>query len=303
MLITPDTLKALETTLSTEFREGYGMAPFWHDQIGTTVTSTVKTNTYGWMARLPTLRQWIGPRTVENLSAHEYTLTNLSYELTVGVPREDIEDDNLGIYAPMSRDMGEQARRGPDTLMAQAVQAGVTTNSFDGVPFFDNAHPLDPAGTQDNNFTGTALNSANYATVRGDMGAFTGEDGLPLGVVPNLLVVPPQLEEAARTILNADLIVQDPGTANSATRSNVFRGSANLLVVPQLANEPTTWYLLDTSRPIKPFIFQQRKAPEFVPLTQPDNPNVFFNKQFVWGVDSRGAAGYSLWFLASRCIA
>ena len=32
--------------------------------------------------------------------------------------------------------------------------------------------------------------------------AFTGEDGEPLGVMPNLLVVPPQLEREGKEILN-----------------------------------------------------------------------------------------------------
>jgi phage major head subunit gpT-like protein len=85
--------------------------------------------------------------------------------------------------------------------------------------------------------------------------------------------------------------------------SNVWRNSAELLVSPQLANQATTWYLADTSRPIKPLVFQQRKAPEFVSRTDLASDNVFHSKTFEFGVDSRGAAGYSLWFLMARAIA
>jgi phage major head subunit gpT-like protein len=118
--------------------------------------------------------------------------------------------------------------------------------------------------------------------------------------MPNLLVVPPQLEYEARLLLNADLIANAAGTA---AESNVLRGSATPLVVPELANEPTTWYLMDASKPIKPLVWQQRKAPEFTMKTTPDDDSVFFDGTFLLGVEARGVAGYGPWFLAARAIA
>ena len=44
------------------------------------------------------MREWIGDREIQNLSASDYTIKNKDYELTVGVDRNDIEDDTLGIY-------------------------------------------------------------------------------------------------------------------------------------------------------------------------------------------------------------
>ena len=124
-----------------------------------------------------------------------------------------------------------------------------------------------------------------------------GEDGRPLKTMPNMLVVPPQLERAALEIVNADMIPSDAGTAS---QTNVLRGSAEVLVIPEFSNEPTVWYLADASKPIRPMIFQQRKAPTIVSKTTPTDDNVFFDQQLVWGVDARGEAGYSLWFLMLR---
>jgi len=302
MLITPAALRALETTLSLQFQMGYSESAIWHNKVAMTVPSSTKIATYGWMARVAQLRQWIGARVIENLQSHVYTLENQDFELTIGVDRDDWEDENLGIYSALFQEMGRSAAKWPDEIVKTALQAGTSAVTFDGVPFFDTAHPLDPAGVQSNNFTGTALSSATFASVRAAMMSYTGENGIPLGLMPNLLVVPPQLEVTARQILNAEFIV---GTEASATggNTNVFRGAADILVVPEIANEPTTWYLADTSRPVRPLLFQQRKAPEFVAKTQPINDNVFFDREFLWGVDSRGAAGYSLWFLMARAIA
>ncbi len=74
-------------------------------------------------------------------------------------------------------------------------------------------------------------------------------------------------------------------------------------MIPELANQGTTWYLADTSRPIKPLIFQLRKAAQMVPLTQPTQENLWAQREYKWGVDSRGNSGYSLWFLMARGIA
>lgn len=302
MLITPASLRALQTTFSSQFRQGYGSAPTWYDRVSMTISSSTKIATYGWMARIPKMREWVGPRVVENLNSHAYTLENKDYELTVSVDRNDWEDENLGIYTPLMEEMGRAAAKWPDDLMKTTLQAGTTALTFDGVSFFNTAHPLDPAATQSNNFTGSPLNAANYASVREKMMCLNGEDGRPLGIMPNLLIVPPQLEQAARIILNAEFVV---GTEASSTggNTNVLRGSADLLVVPELCNQATTWYLADTSRPVRPLVFQQRKAPQFVAKTQVNDDNVFYDREFVWGTDSRGAGGYSLWFLMARAIA
>jgi phage major head subunit gpT-like protein len=52
-------------------------------------------------------------------------------------------------------------------------------------------------------------------------------------MTPNLLLVPPSLEAQAREILQAQFIIGDP--AAGGARTNVWQGTADLLVVPELA--------------------------------------------------------------------
>lgn len=58
------------------------------------------------------------------------------------------------------------------------------------------------------------------------------------------------------------------------------------------------WYLLDTTRAIKPIILQKRKPAEFVSLDRATDENVFMRKEFIYGVDCRDNAGFGLWQLA-----
>ena len=101
MLITSQSLDALRVGFQATFQRGLDQAPTDYTRIATTVPSTTKENRYGWLGKMPSLREWIGERAVQGISEHDYSVKNVSYELTIGVDRDDIEDDNLGVYTPL----------------------------------------------------------------------------------------------------------------------------------------------------------------------------------------------------------
>ncbi len=72
----------------------------------------------------------------------------------------------------------------------------------------------------------------------------------------------------------------------------------NTVVSNMQAGAGEGWYLLDTRRPLKPLIFQQRKKPEFVAMTALTDEAVFTAKEFRYGVDTRCNAGFGFWQLA-----
>lgn len=295
MEISKQKIKELQVTFSALFRTGWGKTEPKLEQLATQVPSSTRTNTYGWMKRLLKMRKWDGPRLMQNLDTHAYTLENEPYELTVKVPARDIRDDQLGVYNPMFDELGRQGKKWPDQTLKIVLQAGTTNLGFDGVAFFASTHPLNPAGNQANNFTTTPLSAANFGIVRAAMAAFTGEDGEPLGTEGTVLIVPPQLADLANTIVTAEF--------GASGASNVQKGQARVVVVPELANQGTTWYLVDDNHAIKFLIWQLRQAAQLVAKTKVDDDNVFFDGEFVWGMDSEGVGGYGPWFLGCRAIA
>lgn len=58
------------------------------------------------------------------------------------------------------------------------------------------------------------------------------------------------------------------------------------------------WALLDTKRPLKPFIYQERQKSRFQTFTSMDSDHVFKRNEYLYGVDDRCNAGYGLWQLA-----
>ncbi|WP_227718570.1 Mu-like prophage major head subunit gpT family protein [Morganella morganii] len=56
--------------------------------------------------------------------------------------------------------------------------------------------------------------------------------------------------------------------------------------------------LLDTTQPVMPFIYQERKAPVLVEQVSLENDDVFMRKKFKFGAEARAAGGYAFWQLA-----
>lgn len=288
MIVNSVALQSIFKGFKTLFNEAFAGAKPQYEKVATVVPSTAKSEEYGWLGAFPRLRKWIGDRVINSLAAHGYTIKNESWEATVEVDRDDIEDDSYGVYTPMIKELGRSAATHPDEIVFSLLGKGFTQPCYDGQYFFDTDHKDEDGPIQSNKGT-KALAMAAYAAARAQMMSLTDAKGTPLGIVPNLLVVPPQLEETARKILYADEI---DGTTNT------MKNTAELLVVPWLANNPTAWYLFDTTRAIKPLIFQQRKKPEFVSMDSNTDTNVFMKKQYLYGVDCRDNAGFGLWQLA-----
>jgi phage major head subunit gpT-like protein len=142
MIINRQTLDLVLKGFKTVFNTSYMEAPSEFEKIAMTVPSTSRDETYAWMGNLPSMREWIGPRVVNNLSAYGFTLKNRKFESTVSVARDDFEDDRLGTFKPAFAEMGSMARRHPDELVFSLLKTGFTSLCYDGQAFFDTDHPV-----------------------------------------------------------------------------------------------------------------------------------------------------------------
>jgi phage major head subunit gpT-like protein len=58
------------------------------------------------------------------------------------------------------------------------------------------------------------------------------------------------------------------------------------------------WYLLDTSRPLRPIIFQKRRDYALTALTEVKDEGVWMRDEYRYGVDARVNVGYGFWQMA-----
>ena len=117
MIINKGNLQIMYTAFKAAFAEGLGQAQTQYGLIATTVPSTTGSEEYGWLGSFPNVREWLGDRVINGIETHGYTIKNKTYENTIGVPREKIEDDQFGIYAPMATELGRSIAAHPDQLV------------------------------------------------------------------------------------------------------------------------------------------------------------------------------------------
>jgi phage major head subunit gpT-like protein len=285
------------TSLKGDFKGAYDSAETWFDRLAMTVPSNSASNTYAWMSQLPAVREWIGARHIHNLESFGYALYNKTWEHTLGVKREDIEDDNIGLYTPLVAAQGESCKEHKDELGLSVIESNPIC--FDGQNFFDTDHPIDSndtgSATYDNSLT-LALTSANLNTAINTMTGFRGPSGRRLGKGRLTLMVPTALGSTARQIVNSELVANTAGTASI---SNPDKGIVDLFVNDDLT-DATRWYLMYLGKVIKPFVFQSRRPWSFVAKDKISDEVVLVDDQFRLYADARYNVGVTFPFLALR---
>jgi len=227
MDINAGNINALTASVNLSFNKYLTTGPSLYQRFCQTVPSTSGENFYPKLAELPGLRRWIGQREVNQLSVSSYSIANETFEETIAIKREDIEDDRWGVFGPFIEQLGQDAAELPDQLAFSVLGNGNKITGIDGQYFFDTDHQAVNADGQQFTYSNIGLPQ-------------TGESAVP------------------------------------------------------------AWYLLCTTRALKPIIYQPRRPFAVTARTQLQSGNVFHHRQFEWGVDGRCAAGVGLWQLAYK---
>jgi phage major head subunit gpT-like protein len=155
MEISAANLTALFTGFDVIFQRGFEKPPSYYDKIASVTRSSTRQTVYPWLGRTTQFREWLGDRTLQALEAHEYTIVNKAWEDTVEIDRNDIEDDQFGVYEPIIEQLGWDTKVHPDVLLFTMIKNAVanidTTGAnavigYDGKTFFSAEHPVGPMG-------------------------------------------------------------------------------------------------------------------------------------------------------------
>lgn len=293
-IVKSDIPNLLEAGLRAVFFDAYESAVGDWERIATVVPSEQDTEKYAWLGSVPKMREFKDERVPAGLLEHCYSIVNKTWESSIAVDRAALEDDQYGQIKLRVQSLADEARRHQDELVFSLLKDGFAGLCYDGQYFFDTDHAEGESGSQSNKGT-TALSATSLQTAITSMSKFKDDKGRIMGVVPDTLVVPPDLKWTAMELLESWLA---PDTAANKTdnRRNVLRNSLDLVVSPYLT-DANDWFLLCTRRIVKPVIFQSRIPVEFAAL-EGNSENGFMRDQYVYGVRARYNVGYGLWQLA-----
>lgn len=288
--------------LRSEFFNRFGATRTHFGELATRIVSTSDHETYRWLGTVPKLREWGSGRLTQGLRSESYSVSNLKYEATIEVDRDEIADDQTGQIRLRVAELAQRAATHKDYLIAQLLIGGETSgnNSYDGVSFFNDAHASGESSSQDNLLTASA-SSEDSPTVAefkealkaaiGAMLAFKDDQGEPMLIDTTgmVCVVPPTMLFTATEAINSTVV---------DNTSNALAGIAKVVSMPWLT-DLSKWYLLKTDGVVRPFIFQDREPIEFSALSE-DSEEAFRREKFLYGVRARYCMTYGYWQYAVR---
>ncbi len=290
-------LDSLYIGYKASFNQGLRNIISWFELISQMESSATGAEQYFFREELAKMREFKGEHIFRTAGFLGFLLANKTWSDAVRVPIEAIADDTYGKYNGLVEEMGEAGAMLPDDLGLTLVEGGEAAVCYDGQFFFDTDHPVSffdsSLGVQANLLTTKPLTAANLQIAIAAMAAFKDATGRRMKIRPNILMVPSGLEVVARQLTEAALL--GGGDTNVLTNFGL-----KVLVNGDLSSQDD-WYLLATTRRVKPFIMQTR---EKVKITRLDRPqDVVEKREAKYIADGRANAGYGRWQLALKAKA
>lgn len=207
----------------------------------------------------------------EAVKGFEETITHHEFARGMMVERKLIDDNRIPQALAAARNLGDSAFR-----VREKAGANVFTNAFsaatsetlddfgtdatgpDSVALCSDAHDTSPQDTTNLTNEGTlALTKANLSTTRQLHMALTDMNGDILNIMPDELLVPPELEDTALEIVRSAL---DPTSANNAINPQAGRFTVK---VWHYLTDANAWFTIDSGMRQQHLVWFDRIPLEF----------------------------------------
>ena len=296
MIVNASTLSALNVQINKTFQAALAELDPMIDRIATRVPSSTASNKYPLGGLTGTMREWLGDREIHNIAAYVETVANLKYEHTIAVPKEDIEDDQVGWIMAVVQQM---AREGSQHPWREALTA-LMTNGFstdyptqDAKAFFSATHTWANSEytTAQDNLTDEALDSDAVYTGIQFFDDVRGPNGNRLNYQPDLFLAASNIRSTVDGLFNQATL------ATGETNPHFGRFSKENQIIGH-GIPSGYWAMLCTNAPVKPVVFQERRPFTMTSMTNLTDENVFMRDEFMWGTNYRGKVACIAWWLA-----
>lgn len=196
--------------------------------------------------------------------------THVEFAKGIWAQRKLIEDNLTSVVFDRAEALGDSAflkrELGAASVFNNAFtdvgtnQDGLPITGPDGVGLCSEAHPHSQQDSTTQSNEGTlALNEDGLSSTRQLHMKVKDDRGNLMNVLPNELLVPPELEDQAAKLTRS---LQEPGTANNAVNPQVGRFSTN---VWHYLTAPKAWFMMDSGRRRRALRWYDRVGLEFGP--------------------------------------
>lgn len=294
-------LEAAQATYEAIFQEFFGSgAPAAAQAITTEVQVSGTSLEIPITTSFPRIQRWLGDKTFKALRAYKQQVEVEEWAVGVELKRLQVDADTSGtVDATLRAFLSDQVDAFEKMIMDELL---TNPTGYDGVALLHDSHPH--TNSTGDNLTTDALGLSSFRAMDEAMRGFQNEDGKPMNVRPNTLLVGEGNKFKALEITGADRPIYFDNTGAEATSSvidgitiqNVTSGSHNVVVTPYIDGEQ--WYLMDLTREgLRPMLTARYRS--FEPQTQTgmDSEARFMRDHYRFSLEGDYGVGAGLWWL------
>lgn len=270
-----------------------------------------------------------GNKRFDDMVATTMSFDNAHSGAGLRLTKDEIEDnqmkDNPSVGAldyasKWAKDIGAASAYEPQKQLFKLILSGTTATAYDGRPFFDTAHPINPnggGGTYSNHIasvpllvtSGTTaadnllLGRANLNTALASVRAQRFVNGIPRFLVPRTLCVQTAYADLANMIVNAGVI----SATTNLSGANPTKDEQKLDVIPcpELDGETAGTYYIGVedmlSDELGAFVWSERDAYEMQTYGPMTEAALSRQRMFEWLLDGRNTTLFGHPYLFYRC--
>lgn len=260
-----------------------------------------------YLANVAGVSEKTGDRIFHRLKEEAFKIKYKVWDLSYKVSRDDFMNDSLALYEKMFRGMAEEQANFVQERIINALENGNSTTNgvcYDSAAFFGAGH----FGSQDNDLTSVAAAATAVPTVAeaqeairtciSTMMGFYTESGRPAGYGAgnDIWIV---CEPALYTVLRQ--VMQNESISNSGNElAGTFKlASSGYCTVD--ATPTTRFYMLDTSKVLKPLVMYEREKISIQSELDGDHFQII-NDDYAFTSTSRFEVSYGDWKGAIKYI-
>jgi phage major head subunit gpT-like protein len=283
-------VEAAFVVFSTVFDLKLANTPVIYPQISTVIPGVSERVEFKWLSSIPTLKRWVGDRTLQRLRGETQALTTEWWANGIEVDVDDLNNEaKYGMITKRIRAMaGACARRMDDQVVQYYINgfAGTLGVTYDGQFLFDTDHTAAGNGTgvAQNNLVAGGFTSANFNSAIQKSMLFVDDEGEPIGVMLRKILAGPQQQLTLRTVLKQEF--------KATGESNVDVGLAQPLISPRITG--THWFALSDEE-IQPVIIGIEVPPQFVAADDPRMFEMFMRRNALYGSHTKFGLCYGMW--------
>lgn len=298
-LVTSDFLSALTTTVRGDFHREYDAAmgvQAWR-QLAMVVPATTETISQQWLGAVPGMQDVThSDLKTKDMALFDLTKTDKTWKNGFEVSRRAIEDDSLGWVPLRVAQLAEEAAAHPGRRLFQQVRDGNTSAvvTFDGSNLFADAHSIG-GQTIDNNLASAGSVAVAIQDGIGAMLEFPDEEGRPMGLSPNVIMVPAELVAETYAALNATQGYLAATTAGGgmgpvippASANGTWNAAGYTVIANAHLTDAAAIFMFHVTGSRKPFIFQERIKPTLEAMDDPQSETGVIRDKFIYSGRAR----------------